>query len=282
MRFEKIKSHAKVNLSLNVLGKRKSKLHDLETLVAFVNLHDQILIKRTNNKNHIVKFSGRFSNNIPKVNTVSNLLNILDKKKKLKNYKYSILIKKNIPQKAGLGGGSMNAASLINYFEKKNKINLTLKERYDLCSKIGSDVILGIDQKNLIISYKKKTTKIKKNLKMFTLMVKPNFGCSTKSIFNRVRHYSKPQLSKIRSKNIDFNLISKLKNDLEIISTKKYPRLQKLRDYFSNIDKNSYVRMTGSGSTIVGYFKSKKAALNAKKLLRKNYKNYWCNLSKTI
>ena len=282
MRFEKIKSHAKVNLSLNVLGKQKSKLHDLETLVAFVDLHDQILIKRINNKNHIVKFSGRFSNKIPKVNTVSNLLNILDKKKKLKNYKYSILIKKNIPQEAGLGGGSMNAASLINYFEKKNKINLTLKERYDLCSKIGSDVILGIDQKNLIISYKKKTTKIKKNLKIFTLMVKPNFGCSTKSIFNRVRHYSKPQLSKIRSKNIDFNLMSKLKNDLEIISTKKYPRLQKLRDYFLNIDKNSYVRMTGSGSTIVGYFKSKKAALNAKKLLRKNYKNYWCNLSKTI
>ena len=282
MRFEKIKSHAKVNLSLNVLGKRKSKLHDLETLVAFVDLHDQIFIKRTNNKNHIVKFSGDFSNKVPKINTVSNLLNILDKKKKLKNNKYSILIKKNIPQEAGLGGGSMNAASLINYFEKKNKINFTLKERYDLCSKIGSDVILGIDQKNLIISYKKKTTKIKKNLKIFTLMVKPNFGCSTKSIFNRVRHYSKPQLSKIRSKNIDFNLMSKLKNDLEIISTKKYPRLQKLRDYFLNIDKNSYVRMTGSGSTIVGYFKSKKAALNAKKLLRKNYKNYWCNLSKTI
>ena len=282
MRFEKIKSHAKVNLSLNVLGKRKSKLHDLETLVAFVDLHDQIFIKRINNKNHIVKFSGDFSNKVPKINTVSNLLNILNKKKKLKKNKYSILIKKNIPQKAGLGGGSMNAASLINYFEKKNKINLTLKERYDLCSKIGSDVILGIDQKNLIISYKKKTTKIKKNLKIFTLMVKPNFGCSTKSIFNRVRHYSKPQLSKIRSKNIDFNLMSKLKNDLEIISTKKYPRLQKLRDYFLNIDKNSYVRMTGSGSTIVGYFKSKKAALNAKKLLRKNYKNYWCNLSKTI
>ena len=282
MRFEKIKSHAKVNLSLNVLGKRKSKLHNLETLVAFVDLHDQIFIKRINNKNHEVRFSGHFSNKVPKVNTVSNLLNILDKKKKLKNHKYSILIKKNIPQKAGLGGGSMNAASLINYFEKKNKINLTLKERYNLCSKIGSDVILGIDQKNLIISYKKKTTKIKKNLKMFVLMVKPNFGCSTKVIFNRVRHYSKPQLSKIKSKNIDFNLMSKLKNDLEIISTKKYPRLQKLRDYFLNIDKNSYVRMSGSGSTIVGYFKSKKAALNAKKLLRKNYKNYWCNLSKTI
>ncbi len=149
MRFDKIKSHAKVNLSLNVLGKRKSKLHNLETLVAFVDLHDQIFIKRINNKNHVVRFSGHFSNKVPKVNTVSNLLNILDKKKKLKNHKYSILIKKNIPQEAGLGGGSMNAASLINYFEKKNKINLTLKEKFDLFSKIGSDVILDIDLADL-------------------------------------------------------------------------------------------------------------------------------------
>ena len=102
MRFEKIKSHAKVNLSLNVLGKRKSKLHNLETLVAFVDLHDQIFIKRIKNKNHVVRFSGHFSNKIPKVNTVSNLLNILDKKKKLKNHKYSILIKKIFLKKLDL------------------------------------------------------------------------------------------------------------------------------------------------------------------------------------
>ena len=282
MLFEKIKSHAKVNLSLRVIGKRKSKLHNLETLVAFIDLHDQILIKKINNKNHEVKFSGQFSNKIPKENTVSKLLKLLDKKNKLKNQKYFIKIKKNIPQESGLGGGSMNAASLINYFVKKNKIYLTTKERYNLCSKIGSDVILGIEQKNLIICNKKKIKKINKNLKLIALMIKPNFGCSTKSIFKQVRYYSKPQLSKVKSKNIDFNLLLKMKNDLEPISLKKYPKLRKIRDYFLNIDKNSYVRMTGSGSTIVGYFKSKKAAQNAIKLLKKNYKNYWCNLSKTI
>ena len=87
MRFEKIKSHAKVNLSLNVIGKQKSKLHNLETLVAFVDLHDQILIKRIKDKNHEVKFSGHFSNKVPKENTISNLLKILDKKKRIKNIK---------------------------------------------------------------------------------------------------------------------------------------------------------------------------------------------------
>ena len=282
MKFEKIKSHAKINLSLNVLGKKKSKLHNLETLVGFLDLHDDIYIKKTNKKNHIIKFTGNFSNKIPKKNTISNLLKILDEAKKLKNQKYLISIKKNIPQEAGLGGGSMNAASLINYLIKKNIISLTIKEKQNLCSKIGSDVILGIDQKNLVLAYKNKIKKIKKNLKIFTLLIKPNFGCSTKNIYAQVRNYSKPQFLKIKSKNIKFNSLSKMKNDLEVISLKLYPRLRKLRQFFLNIDKNSYVRMTGSGSTIVGYFMSKKAALNAKKLLKKKYKNYWCNLSKTI
>ena len=282
MKFEKIKSHAKINLSLNVLGKKKSKLHNLETLVGFLDLHDDIYIKKTNKKNHIIKFTGNFSNKIPKKNTISNLLKILDEAKKLKNQKYLISIKKNIPQEAGLGGGSMNAASLINYLIKKNIISLTMKEKQNLCSKIGSDVILGIDQKNLVLAYKNKIKKIKKNLKIFTLLIKPNFGCSTKNIYAQVRNYSKPQFFKIKSKNINFNTLSKMKNDLEVISFKLYPRLRKLRQFFLNIDKNSFVRMTGSGSTIVGYFMSKKAALNAKKLLKKKYKNYWCNLSKTI
>ena len=48
------------------------------------------------------------------------------------------------------------------------------------------------------------------------------------------------------------------------------------------LDKILFVNMTGSGSTIVGYFISKKTALKAIKLLKKKYRNYWCILSKTI
>jgi 4-diphosphocytidyl-2-C-methyl-D-erythritol kinase len=55
-------------------------------------------------------------------NTVSQLLENIEKKKLLKN-KYQIIIKKNIPSKAGLGGGSMNAASILNFLLKKNNKN---------------------------------------------------------------------------------------------------------------------------------------------------------------
>ena len=80
MRFKKIKSYAKINLELNVLGK-SSKLHKIESLVAFINVYDLILIKRINKKDHIVKFRGKFSKNIKSNNSVTKLLRILDKKK---------------------------------------------------------------------------------------------------------------------------------------------------------------------------------------------------------
>ena len=114
----KIKSHAKINIALNIIGKT-SNLHKIESIVSFIDLHDEIFISKTNSKSHIILFSGKFSKNIGKENTVSRLLKILEKKNLLKNIKYKIKINKRIPHKAGLGGGSMNAANILKYFVKK-------------------------------------------------------------------------------------------------------------------------------------------------------------------
>ena len=118
MKYSKIKSYAKINLVLNVIGKSTS-LHKIESIIAFVDLHDIILIKSIKSRKHDISFIGNFSRNISKKNTVSNLLKILEKKKLLNNKKFKIKINKKIPSKAGLGGGSMNAASILKYFIKK-------------------------------------------------------------------------------------------------------------------------------------------------------------------
>ena len=118
MSFTKIRSHAKINLALNVTGKN-SLLHELESIVAFIDLHDDILIKEIKLNKHIVSFSGKFSQNIKNDNTVSKLLKLLEKKGLLDNKKFLIKINKKIPNKAGLGGGSMNAANILKFFVKK-------------------------------------------------------------------------------------------------------------------------------------------------------------------
>ena len=75
----KIKSYAKINLALNITGKT-SDLHKIETIVAFVSLHDEILIKQIKSKKHIILFTGKFSRGIGSNNTISRLLEVLEKK----------------------------------------------------------------------------------------------------------------------------------------------------------------------------------------------------------
>ena len=282
MKFYKIKSYAKINISLGILGKLKSKLHKIESLISFLNLYDEIFIKKIKNKNHKVIFTGKFSKRISKNNTISNLLKILDNNKKLRNQKYLIKVNKKIPQKSGMGGGSMNAAHILKYLSNKQKLNLSSKEILRIASKIGSDVVVGMQNKTSILYGSGEIKLLKKNINLFTLLVKPNSGCLTKAIYRDVRYFSRPVFKKNQRVNLNYKFLLNLKNDLEKPAFKKYPILKKLKIFMEKMDNTLFVRMTGSGSTIIGYFISKKAAVNARKILKKKYQKYWCILSKTI
>ena len=281
MKYSKIKSYAKINLVLNIIG-RTSSLHKIESIIAFVDLHDVILIKSIKSKKHNISFSGNFSKNISKKNTVSNLLEILEKKKLLNHKKFKIKIHKKIPSQAGLGGGSMNAASILKYFIKKKIIKINQKKIIEISKLVGSDVILGINSTNSILSSSNKIRYFEKCKKFYTLIVKPSFGCSTKEIYSKVRKFSKPQIKKPIKSMFDLNYLKKMNNSLEQIAISKYPKLKSIKLYLERSCNSVFVRMTGSGSALVAYFQSKDKCLNAKKIFSKKYKNCWCIASKTI
>ena len=276
-----IKSYAKVNLALNVTGK-KTKLHKIESLVSFIDLHDLINLKQINRNNHKVIFKGRYSKNIHKVNTVTSLLKLLDQKNLLNNQKFEIKITKNIPQQAGMGGGSMNAASLINFFIKKKILRIKKNELTKLTSQIGSDVILGIKPINTILSHNGNIKKYNKNLKFYTLVVKPGFGCSTKYIYSKIKKFSKPQFNSPQPKMFKVKYLKTLNNDLEKIVLRKYPKLKKIKSLLSSMPNNIFTRMSGSGSSIVAYFDSKRACSNAYSQFKRKFSGHWCIISKTI
>ena len=280
MNESKIKSHAKINLSLYVLGKLKSKLHKIESLISFIELHDEITIKKSNRKFHTIKFYGKFAKGITKNNTISNLLKFLDSKKLLKEKKYSLFIKKNIPQKSGMGGGSMNAASILKYFIKKKIIKFKKNEIEKVTDFIGSDVKLGLENRSLILNASGKVLRTKQYKKLYVLIAKPNFGCSTKVIYSGLKNYSK--LSFRKKNNFRIKNLKILKNDLELVAIKKYPLLLKLKKTLNYLPNVIFVRMTGSGSAFVAYFISKKAAINASKVFKSESNNYWNIISKTI
>ena len=281
MNYFKIKSYAKINLALNITGK-KSGLHKIESIVGFVSLHDVILIKKIQSKKHIISFNGKYSKDIYKKNTISKLLKVLEKEKLLKGHKFEIKVSKYIPSKSGLGGGSMNAANILKYLIKKNFINPSETQLALICKSIGSDVALGLSSTFTILKSNNRIEEFKNCKKFYVLIVKPNFGCSTKEIYSGVNKFSKPKFSSPSKKMISFDYLKKLNNSLEVISLSRFPKLKNIKQFLEKSSNKSFVRMTGSGSAIVAYFKSKKLCDYVKKKFSRKYKNYWCKVAKTI
>jgi len=282
MNYFRIKSYAKINLSLNVLKKKSKKLHDIETLVTFIDLHDLIYIKQIKDLKHKIKFLGKFSNKISNNNTITNLLSLLDENKLLKEKKFEIKVVKNIPQKSGMGGGSINAASIFKFFLKRKIFKMNKKNINNVLKSIGSDVLLGMKIRNSVVSNKGKIRTFGRKLGLYTLIVKPNFGCSTKTIYSKTRDFSKSKYKNPKESFFSHRNIINSSNDLENVAFKLHPKLKNIKSFLYNLPKTMCVRMTGSGSCIVAYYHSKKNAVKGLRLFKKKYKNYWCIVSKTI
>ena len=281
MNSAKIKSYAKINLALNITGKLK-KLHKIESIVSFINFYDLIFIKKINSLKHKISFYGKFSKNINRKNTISKLLNILDKHKLLNNQKFQIKVKKNIPQQAGLGGGSMNSANILNYLEKKKFIKINQRQKIKISNLVGSDVILGFQSKNSIITSRGSIKRYSNCPKFYTLLVKPKFGCSTKEIYSKVKKFSKSKYNNPKKFMFTQRYLSTQVNDLETVAFSIYPKLRELKIFLQENDNLSFVRMTGSGSVLVAYFRLKQDCEIAKVKFKRKFKNYWCNTAKTI
>mgnify|MGYP001367448827 FL=1 len=281
MSFIEVKSFAKINLALNVTGKLNL-LHKIESIVSFISLCDFIFIKKIKRPDHQISFYGNFAKNIDNNNTVTKLFKILDEKKLLKDRKFQIRIKKNIPQEAGLGGGSMNASSVLNFLLKKKILKISQKQIQNISSLIGSDVILGINQSSVILKSNNIVQKFSKCPKFHILLVKPNFGCTTKEIYSRVKKITNSKFNNPKKLMFNAEYLLRQENALEGAAFSRYPKLKKIKSFLENLKNPLFVRMTGSGSVIIAYYQSKKDCEMAKVQFKRKYKNYWCNVSKTL
>ncbi len=285
MKTFKIKSFCKINLFLKVVKKLSNGYHNIVSLITFCNLHDIISISKTSNLNDKISFTGDFKKGInTKSNTATDVLNLLRQKGLIGNQKYKINIQKNIPHGSGLGGGSSNAANLLNYFNKVMKLRLDLSKLEKLASQIGSDVPISLIKKNTFLSGKKgKIQRLKKKFKLNLLIVYPNVICSTKKIYMRNKKISPLNYKFYRNRNEKLiNLLKKENNDLEKTVIKMYPKINKVIKYIKTQKGCYFSRITGSGSACIGIFSNMKNALYAKKLIKIKYPKYWCVVSKTM
>ena len=275
-----IKSYSKINLTLKVNSKSRNGLHEIQSLYCWINLFDKIKIIKNKNKDKI-SFKGSFSKLVKKKdNSVYNLLKKLRQLKLISNF-YSITITKNIPIFSGLGGGTGNAAFILKYL-LKNKINNNLLNKLERI--IGSDLRLFFKKQGFLKDLKS-IVEFKKKVIFYFVLIQPKIKCSTKTIYSKVKKFSKREkINKdlINSRNFFLRYLSKNRNDLQFIVERKYPFIKKLLKDIEN-EKGCYLsRMTGSGSVCYGLFKDQIAAKKALKKLRYKYPQFWFSFAKTV
>lgn len=277
----KLRSFSKINLSLRVLKKMSSGLHDIQSNSILIDLHDQIKINRSYKNKNEIYFKGDFARFVNKKNnSVKSIVKYLEKEKIFKS-KYKFTITKNIPVFSGLGGGTSNAVTIFRHFQKK-KINSKIIN--ELTKTIGSDFKLFL-QKQSFQSSLAKVTNYKKSHIINMIVVFPYKLCSTKKIYSNVNSFSKPCKNKygnILNTKKFIKLISKEKNDLQPIVEKKYPIIKKIMRFLKNQKNCVFSRMTGSGSACFGVFLTKKNAHEALLKVRKKFPVFFSVITKTI
>ena len=287
MRKFKIKSFCKVNLYLKVLKKLNNGYHNIKSLITFCEIHDVISICKINGLKDQINFYGKFKNRINrKSNTITRVLYLLRKKNFFQKQAFKIDIQKNIPHGSGLGGGSTNAAVLLNFLNSKMRLKLNKSEIIRLANSIGSDVPIGLEKKNtLLTGRKEKILRFNQKFGFNILIVYPNIICSTRKIYLNYKKLKNLKSDKdfyIKNKKKLINFLKNEDNDLEDVVIKFYPKIKKIINFIQSQNGCYFSRISGSGSACIGIFSTTKTAIYTQKLINLKYPKYWCVVSKTI
>ena len=233
MKKFKIKCFCKINLFLRVTKKVSRNYHEIRSLVTFCNIYDIITISKNKYLSDKITFTGRFKNKISKKNNiVKKLLVFLRKEKLIKKQYFNVNIKKNIPHGSGLGGGSSNAAGIINFLYLKKILKVSENKKYKIARKMGFDVPIFLKSKNYVyIGKNEKIYNLKNFSKLNILIVYPNIVCSTKKIYKANKlttPYKTSNYKNIVNREKLIHFLFKETNDLEQAVTGLYPKIAKV------------------------------------------------------
>lgn len=262
-------AHAKLNLSLDVTGKRENGYHDIKTLMVMTDLCDEMIFSKSERLEIIPEFSFDLKSNL--IYKAYELL----KNKVGYDLPFKVEIKKKIPIAAGLAGGTSNGAACLYALNDLYKINIPRAELIEMAGGLGADFTYMMTGGSKIA---KGIGDILEGVDPIeldnVLIINPGYGVSTKEVY---------QKTKIDKERIDFSKILQglyeldieklnfyLRNKMEDVVFSLHPDLldikKKLRAF------NSAPLMSGSGATIFGIFADKKSLEEAYDYFKEIYK----------
>lgn len=276
----RLRALAKINLGLDIIGKREDGYHEVRMIMQTIQMYDVLEIRK-------IKESGIFlTTNLPYV--PSDERNLVYKAAKLLMDEFqvkegvSIRLDKVIPVAAGMAGGSSDAAAALIGINKIFGLGLSESELMERAVKIGADVPYCIMRGTALAEgIGEKLTWIPQIPKCHVLIGKPSVNVSTKQAYESIsmeglagRPDIDGMIEDIKKGDLH-GMVQKMGNVFEPGIIKKYPVIQEIKEL---METNGALKamMSGSGPTVFGIFDDKQKMKKAADILRES------GLAKTV
>ena len=270
------RSPAKVNLYLNILDRRKDGYHNLETVFQAIELSDHITydIQFEKGMSTELDFALEIDSNSEEIKALADQ-NIIAKAielyianlreaviEDLASIIIKIFVDKNIPLEGGLAGGSSNAAATLRtlnkFFQENFAFSFSQEELLKLALELGSDVpfCLITNERSRVFATGRGEVFENKNIEFnfdqspHLILVKPNFGISTKKAYEALK------ADRIHAQEIGFF------NSFESVVYDQAPTLLEIHEAMTQANAQQ-VMLSGSGSTMLAFFKDSQSAQKA-------------------
>lgn len=267
-----LKALAKINLGLDVLGRKENGYHNVKMVMQTIYLYDDVLLEKT-------KEPGiRLETNLPYLPVDAN--NIAYKAADLLRNEFSlkegvsIRLKKRIPVSAGMAGGSTNAAAVLFGMNRMFSLGLSEKELMDRGVTLGADVPYCVMRGTVLAEgIGEILTPLSPMPKCYVLIAKPGISVSTKIVYEKFDALTKVDHPDIDGliRGLDEADIQKVAdnmgNVLEGVTIGDYPIIEKIKGVMKQ-EGALNAMMSGSGPTVFGIFSERKYAKQAYNVIR--------------
>ena len=273
-----VKGYAKINLALHVTGVREDGYHVLDSIVVFTDIFDSLFIKK--NEESSLIFTGEFSKSLDfKNNSILHALKLFEN---VLTDRFLIKLEKNLPIGAGLGGGSADAAAIIRFITSHYSLPMPSPKAI---SKIGADVpVCVLSKASRVGGIGELVRPIDiSEIDLWIVLVNPRIFVSTASIFQEViEKHNEPleSFNHFSGTNQFIDYLQRQRNDLQAITANKYPEINQVIRTIEATNGVLLTRMSGSGSTCFGLYRSEETAKKAVSYINKKSNKWWVQFSK--
>ncbi|MDD4496102.1 MAG: 4-(cytidine 5'-diphospho)-2-C-methyl-D-erythritol kinase [Eubacteriales bacterium] len=265
-----LKARAKINLSLDVLGKRPDGYHEIRTIMQSLELHDKVTVWEIEKgielqcNNPLIPCDSR--------NTAFKAAGLmLDRY--LPGKGVGIRIEKNIPVAAGLAGGSADAAEVLKGINRLFELGLSEGQLMETGKRVGADVPFCIKGGTALAEgIGEKITPIASMPATYVLLVCPNIAVRTAEVYERLnlcKISERPDIVEL-IKHIEVGKLDRLGkcmvNVLETVTAKEYKIIGEIKSRLMKAGAFASL-MSGSGPTVFGLFKEKSGAIEGKRAI---------------